>query len=114
MAKTTAFDSVLNDIEKLELQRFADNQTMYEAVRKVILFNVYFNGTLRPGEPANPLRNYCLAKVAQNTMSNNDVLANELRAVWEATNILEAGYETIMGYRSEAPEKERKNENPAR
>ncbi len=53
----------LNEIEKDQIQGFLNNPTMKEAVKKVVLAGIYFNGTLRKAEPANPSRNFTLALV---------------------------------------------------
>lgn len=113
-ARDSNIDAILNDIEKMELAKFADNATLFEAVRKVVLFDVYFNGTLKAGEKANPLRNYCLSMVSQKGGFSNEQVGAELRATWEGVNMLEGALLTLSSYKTTPPVKVDDGKNPAR
>jgi hypothetical protein len=105
--------SVLNDIEKAELQKFADNLTMREAVKKIILYGVYFNGTLKPGEPAEPMRNFALKLGVNADGLSPQELLDHVNGVSKAVNLLEVGFSTINTLKSPGP-KPKEKDNPGR
>jgi len=47
------FDHILNDIEKLALEKFAENSVQYNAVKKILLYSLYRAGTINEGENPN-------------------------------------------------------------
>jgi hypothetical protein len=104
MAITTGkehIDFFLNDIEKMEVQKFADNQTMMNAVRKIFLKGVYFEGILKAGE--NPLsdRNFLLA-IANDADGNSDeAIGRKLRVSAEAIGLIELGFNYAGLYKSQ-------------
>ena len=51
----------LNDAEKAKIEAFVSDKSMFEAVRKVLLAGIYFNGVLKPGEAHNPANNFALS-----------------------------------------------------
>lgn len=108
-------DEVLSDQEKLAIQMFMDNEVQREAVKKVLMFGVYHNGTLRKDQPADPLLNFTLGLVsnaAELKMSDAD-LGSQLRAAWEGVQFVELAWSMMSSYKKDAPEKSKK-ENPAR
>lgn len=90
------YDLFLNEIEKTELQTFASNPTMLEAVRKVVLAGVYFNGTLAPGQPAQARRNFALSNpMAKGTEMTDEQLGQAVRAQAEGVRMVEVGFAEI-------------------
>ena len=106
-------DSFLSDNEKAALQQFMASEVMYEAVKKVILTGVYYNGTLRPDQPADPARNFTLALSMAQDLSGNERLGEVLRAQTEGVRLVEVGFSALANYKPEELEKVAK-ENPAR
>lgn len=90
-------DSYLNEIEKAEAQRFCENKTMMETVRKVLLMGIYYNGTLRPGEPADPLRNFALTMADRELLKEytDEELGRNLRAKRIAIDLVELGFKEL-------------------
>lgn len=114
----TFTDTILNDIERAEVQRFADNSTMFEAVKKVLLASVYFQGTLIEGKESNPLANFALQIVAGDkingrSVKTNEQIGSELRARYEGVNFVEGGFEDLRTYKSKQEVVE-DTTNPAR
>lgn len=102
----------LNEIEKQELQKFIENKTLYEAVRKVILSGIYFNGRMEEGKPADPLRNFILGKLAQPQVLMNDDrhLGALTRSTIDGISMVESGFEQFEKLRKvEVEEKPKVN-----
>ena len=57
-------ENLFTDREKDELHRFVNNDIMREAVKKVVLSCVYFDGTIKKTGIPDPLTNFMLAKVS--------------------------------------------------
>ena len=49
--------NVLSKEEQAELEKFNQYPMMKQAVKKVLLFGIYNNGTLEPGKEADPTVN---------------------------------------------------------
>lgn len=108
-------EKILTDLEKVEVEKFAGNEVMVEAVRKVLLAGLYANGTLRQGLNADPLANAAFLLVAykkEQKLSNEEIGA-DLTALWEGINALEAGLSALKEF---APKKaeDKQKENPGR
>jgi hypothetical protein len=86
-------DQILNDIEKAEIHNFNANKTMQDAVRKVLLAGVYFNGTLRPGEKADASRNFAISMgiraLNAEPPATDEELGQDLRASIKAMRLVE-------------------------
>lgn len=63
----------LDKHEEEAIQRFLENPRMVEAVKKVLLSGIYQNGTLKPGEVADPTRNFALARLMTSIGSGEKV-----------------------------------------
>ncbi len=114
MTRPALINSVLNDIEKAELQAFADNTTMREAVKKVLLLDVYFMGTMEKGKPVDPLTNYTLSMASKKGQYSNEALGADLRATWEGINTLQTAFEELEKFKSAPKTKGVDNSNPGK
>lgn len=123
--KNPELEAVLNDIEKLELAAFASNVTMMNAVKKVLLFDTYFNGVLKAGEIPNAGRNYLLSIVSDVTRDANGNMIQrptrsdaeigaEMRASWQAINIVEGAFSDLLSFKPVETVEAEIVENPAR
>src|SRR3990167_10165736 len=102
MANTTPrhdlLDRMLSDIEKEKLRQFVEDEVQLEAVKKVLLFNIYNNGVLKAGQPAEPLRNFALSIFDQMRAGvDDDKLGRTLRGMCEGIYYLETGLKDIQG-----------------
>jgi len=112
-------DSFLSDLEKEKIGAFWDDDITREAVRKVILAGIYYNGTLKKGEKANPLVNFILAFVNNREQHlTNAEAGEELKAAWAGMKALEFGFSNLAKYTKidskPDPDKGLGNKNPAR
>lgn len=88
----------LSDIEHERIVSFYNDAVMREAVRKVILAGVYNNGVLKPGEPADPTKNFALSLAFAKGDYSNEDLGADLRAVAEGIRAVEQGFNELSKY----------------
>lgn len=105
----------LNTIEKSEIEKFLENTTLKEAVKKVLLSGIYFNGTLKEGEKANATRNFALAlaSVGISQGITDEVLGQDIRARAVGIGLLEDAFSQLETLKKVEVVKE-KVKNPAR
>lgn len=110
------FSKVLNEQEMNAVQYFQENEILREAVKKVLLYGVYHNGTLEAGKPANPLQNFLMGLVlnAEELQLTNEQLGQKTKEAVAGVNMIERAFqfafplfkkETVLG---------KKDKNPAR
>lgn len=111
MVKNNLLDNFLDVAEVLAIQSFVDNDRQREAVKKVLLFEIYNNGTLKKGEEPTPLRNSFMGVA----MTHDDPLkvGQRVMAMAEGINFLEAGFKQLSKY-SKKEAVGGKGGNPAR
>lgn len=103
--------SYLNDNEKAAIQVFYESDVMREAVKKVLLANLY-EATLEPGKGTDPLKNLALVFVSQNLEAEDAKIGANLRALYHGINALEIGFNRLKDIKGVKPEPE-PEENPA-
>ncbi len=87
----------LSEQEKDKLKLVASDKVMLEAVKKVILSAVYFDGTLDKKGIPDPLKNFALALASRPGVKNED-LGAELRASLCGVQLLETGFRELEKY----------------
>lgn len=104
-------DEILDDNEKLAIQMFYDNELQREAVKKVLLAALYYNGVLLKGQKACPTMNFLLAIAGRRDISDEQ-MGREARTAAEGVAALENGFDNLASYMKEELLKPKKN--PAR
>lgn len=99
---------ILDDREKSLLKDAAKNETLMEAIKKVVLAAVYNNGTLKPGEAANPLRNFMLASSTRRDEMTNEQIGAQTRAIRDALEVVEIGFAYVDNFKYNEPKVENK------
>lgn len=108
----------LNDIEKDEVRKFAENSVAFNAVKKVILEGLYNQGRLEAGKPADPLKNFMLGHIstpkgttpAPILMKDDKGLGEDIRALMQGVSLLVDGFETLESFvDKQAPEVKKVN-----
>ncbi len=84
----------LSDIERAKIETFMADKVMVEAVKKVLLSGIYYNGTLKPGEKADPLKNFALA-LAFDPMIPAQKVGEDLKASAQGISLLEQGFRKL-------------------
>ena len=97
----------LSDHEIMALEKFNDDKVMVEAVRKVLLEGIYFQGGLQHGKIADPSKNFMLALVTSNMdLSHNEVLGEKVRSAAFGVIAVESGFKAIEQYVKQVEKKE--------
>lgn len=88
----------LTEVELSKINQFLSDEAMYDAVKKVLLAAVYYNGVLIKGEQFEA-RNQAfdlISKAYQNGETvSNELLGQELRGLFEGVNALEQGFSRL-------------------
>jgi hypothetical protein len=92
-------ENVLSELERAKIQSLAEDKTALEALRKVFLFGLYYNGTLKPEEEADNLVNFAL-QGAFDENNTNEALGASLRASAKGMRLLESGFDRISKFKS--------------
>lgn len=94
--KAKIVNDYLSDIERQKIQSFINDETMFEAVRKVLLAGIYFNGTLMKDEVANPANNFALQMPfqadVQGIILSDEQIGADVRAQVKGIRLLEGGF----------------------
>ena len=92
----------LTDLQVLKVETFCADKEMFEAVKLVLLKEVYTNGVITKGKKHNALQNRALVLVEGNT--SNEELGASLRALWEGVQRVESGFVELEKIKTDAPE----------
>ena len=108
-------DGILSETEKNYLTAFVQNKGMVEAVKKVLTFGIYHNGTLSPDKPSNPMVNFAINHYL--SLRDKDItkeqFADLIAPAFEGIIYLERAFNQLENY--ELPKIETKDtRNPAR
>lgn len=109
--KKEYLDQFLDKIEQEKISKFVEDEKMFEAVKKVLLFSIYYSGTLRKGKKHDPMHNFALVSASLKGIKNEE-LGELVRAAYEGINALELGFSDLARYKVEPISGEK--ENPAR
>ncbi len=104
----------LNEVEKAEVEKFIVNDTLIGAVKKILMFPLYQNGTLEAGETPTD-KNFAIQAALHAIQSDpkitNEMLGEGLRASVEALRLLELGFQELAKLKNKKETlKEEKNE----
>jgi len=105
----------LSNAEQERIAYFNSDPILVNAVRKVMLAEIYKNGTLRPDIAPDPLKNGALGLVFQGLHGQqkytNEELGEDLRAFAQGVNLLESGFQRLSKFKQ--PAKSEPEENKA-
>ena len=105
-------DPILTDNEKVAIQKFYDDEETREAVKKIILFTLYHNGTIEKGLKPEPTRNAAFSLIARGEFTNEQI-GQDLRGLWEGVKLIENAFDALSVYKSDEEKKVEKKKNPA-
>ena len=110
--------SYLSDQEKEKVESFCADPVMVEAVRKVLLKDIYHNGTLRPGIKANPLTNAFLflpfATLRWEIKATPEEIGIDMIGRSHGLNYVEVGFNELFKIKKLVPQPQNNKGNPAR
>lgn len=106
---------ILSDLEKNKINLFLEDKVMSNAVKKVLLEGVYYNGTMNPGDEIDPLRNFILGAFSTQTASllSYEEKGKKLDVMMNAISMVESGFNNLENYKKVEAEK-KDNVNKAR
>lgn len=102
----------LSDKEKNAVQRFIADEHMREAVRKVLLSGVYYDGIMTPDKPADPLKNFLLGYFSSQQMALLPVeeKGKKVEVILNAISMVETGFKELEKFKEiKVEEKEKIN-----
>lgn len=87
----------LTDVEIAKIEAFCADKVMFDAVKKVILEGIYFQGTIKKGLTPNPLINGALSLASLSTGNPipDEELGANIRGIWAGLNALENAYKKL-------------------
>lgn len=100
MDKREFLESFLDDSEQEVIKHFVANETMKQAVKKVILSGIYQMGTLKKGEPAMGIKagqepmNFALVMACRKGVKYEDI-GRDVKACWEGMNALQLAFDDL-------------------
>ena len=92
----------LTDLQILKVETFCADTEMFNAVKLVLLKELYTNGVITKGQPHNALKNRALVLVQGD--KDDAELGARLRALWEGVQAIESGFAELERIKSEVPE----------
>ena len=111
---------ILNAKEELELKKLIDNKPLMSGLKKVLLSNIYYNGTLKQDEDPEPRRNFICSLLYSDASLTSDFnisderLGQKTRASVEAIRLVEQGLAELEGLREKEEVEEEVETNEAR
>ena len=85
-------EEVLTDIEKQKIQRFLEDKITANAVKKVLLYGIYYNGVLNAGLEIDPTINFALNLAFKKEHVTDEQIGRDLRACAEGIRLVESGF----------------------
>ena len=88
---------IFDEKETRELEKFVQNETLFHAVKKVLLKTIYSEGTLAPGEKVeDSIKNMIVQRAAMALQKfpdlTDEMLGQQLRADTQALRLVELGF----------------------
>lgn len=103
------YESVLSPVEISKIELLAQDDVLIGALKKVLLFGVYYNGVMMKGEAPNSLMNFAL-RIDENSILTDAQVGAILRAKTEGIATVEGGFNVIDSFKPFAiPKLEEKN-----
>lgn len=88
----------LTDLQVAKVEAFCADSDMFDAVKLVLLKELYTNGVISKGQPHNALKNRALVLVQDN--ADDAELGSRLRALWEGVQAVEGGFAELQKIKS--------------
>lgn len=103
-------DQFLTEAEQSQLTSFVMNKTLVEAVRKILLFSLYYSGTITKDTVHRSHINFAL--IDSETDMSDEEYGKKIRTRWAAVQLLANAFDDFTKYKLEPVPEMKKN--PAR
>ena len=99
--KTFTVREILSEGEVQQLGTLENNPELKEALRKLLLFPIYYSGTLQKGESINPMVNWLFGLVAKRdgATATDEQIGRDLRIQHAAVNLVEFAFDEIAKFK---------------
>lgn len=99
----------LTDQDKAKIDQFLNDRIMVQAVQKVLLSTIYFEGTIQ--KEGIPNKNFILDLVPLH--KNDKELGSVVRASFTAIKLIQKGFKELNQFRKRKKQDKNKGRNPA-
>jgi len=107
------FDDILSDVEKEKVGNFLEDEETVEAVKKIILYTIYSNGTLKKGQKAyNPEENFLLSFAVRQDL-DRERKGEIAEAMVAGITSVKLGFDALKSFKKVKKE-DFKQKNPAK
>lgn len=103
-------NEILDEKEKLHVQTFAENQEMFDAVKKAILAGLYSNGVIVKGKKHEPRYNAAFSLLMTDEAVSNEKAGEDLKALYQGFRSLETAMNSISSFKRQKLPKSKINE----
>ncbi|MBR1146683.1 hypothetical protein [Bradyrhizobium sp. AUGA SZCCT0431] len=100
----------MSDVEQASVIAFTSNKQMRDAVKKVLLAQIYEQGTIQSGKTPNE-SNWAFVPFINEFPKSNEQIGEEIRATIHGLNFLKAAFDRLDEV--QAPAETKKPKNPA-
>ena len=107
-------EQLFSDREKEQLNSFVNNETMKEAVRKVILSAIYFDGTIHKNGIVDPTTNFALILASMDLGIDDEKLGKQMKISLAGVQLMEKGFKRLERFDKKKQKQEEERSNPAR
>ena len=108
MLKKEELDKIFTEVEQQKISQFAMDEDMSRAVKKVLLYHLYYSGTIKKGIDINPVQN-CALVFSNNPKMTDKEIADYSRACYQGLNAIEIGFDDLARYKLEPMPEIKKN-----
>lgn len=95
---------ILTEVEIQQLEAFNANPAMKEAVRKVLLCPLYYQGVLQKGKSPNPLWNFLVGFVNSDAKLTDEQVGRYTKVQVEGINQVEVAFDRIADFKPSLPQ----------
>lgn len=91
-------NTFLNDVERAQISSFLGNETMREAIKKVMLFYVYHSESLQEGK-AVPSDKHWVYGACQNPSESDEIVGRKIRVKVDALALIEESFKDLEKFK---------------
>jgi hypothetical protein len=111
-------NDIINEQEEIELRKLANNDIALNALKKVLMIDIYSSGTLEPGKDPDFTRNFCLSFLYDPATGaeysiDNQKMGEKLRSALEGIRMVQSAFNTLSKLKDKE-EDTLEEDNPAR
>lgn len=103
-------NQILDEKEKANLQAFAENEDMFNAVKKALLALKYSNGVMENGKPHEARVNAAFSLLSGGDSVSDEQVGRGLKLLWETVQQIEISFNQIKSFKRASTKTSKKNE----